>query len=223
MAAGVFSLAAVAVIAAVSVARAPEPARGDKTRDAAAARDLIALMRAGENARWLARYDFTRTLANGRTLTQPLTEARTPTRHVLVGGSAMTVERGDRIDECSLVGARSSCHTSLRTGVVPASEVLRVAIDAGAYDVSRAPSATIGGVEGECFQVLGTGKGLLVDIGTETEACFSAAGVPLRQRVERATGDIDARVARRVQEGVDTRTVDRLERSFGANGALDAP
>jgi hypothetical protein len=128
----------------------------------------------------------------------------------------MTIERGDRIEECNIVAKRSSCHTSTRTGVVPASEVLRVAIDTGAYDVTRRPNATIAGVAAQCFLVRATGHGLLPDIGTETEACLSERGIPLSQRVVRTTGDTDQRVARSVRAGVNADEIERLQRSFGA-------
>jgi hypothetical protein len=101
--------------------------------------------------------------------------------------------------------------------------VLRVAIGTGAYAVTRQPTITIAGVEAQCFRVRATGAGLLPDIGTETEACFSAAGVPLSQRVVRTTGDVDARVARKVRTDIDVGAIDRLQRSFGGDRAMGAP
>src|SRR4051794_18389726 len=104
MAAGAFSLVAVVVLCAAAIARAPDSSPAVAANDPAAARDLVALMRAGERGGWLARYQFTRTLANGRALRQPLTEARDgAARHVLVTGNAMSVERDDSAYECSLV------------------------------------------------------------------------------------------------------------------------
>ena len=175
MATVVAMLAAVVVLVVVTLAWPSSPAREPDARDPGAARDLVALMRAGENARWLARYDFTRTLANGRSLTQPLTEARAGSRHVLVSGSAMTIERGDRAEECNLVSGQSTCHTTTRTGAVPASEVLRVAVDAGAYAVTRQPARTVAGVDAQCFRIRATSGGSpLPAIGTETEMALLA-------------------------------------------------
>jgi hypothetical protein len=220
MAAGVFSLGAVVLLGAVGIARAPVPA---VERDPVAARDLIALMRVGEGGSWLARYDFTRTLANGRSLRQPMSEARNASIHVLISGSAMTVERGNREFDCNLLGERVACHESATGRVLPASTVLRVAVSVGAYDVSRGPSATIAGQPAQCFRILGTGRGQLDDIGTETDMCFSASGVPLSQRVVHPTGAIDERVARSVEEPATTRTIEALRRSFGPDAALGQP
>ena len=220
MAAGVFSLAAVVLLGAVGIARSPAPAA---ERDPAAARDLVALMRVGERGSWLARYDFTRTLANGRALRQPMSEARNSAVHVLISGSAMTVERGNREFDCNLVGERVACHESTTGRLLPASTVLRVAVSVGAYEVSPRPSATIAGQSAQCFRVLGSGGGQLSDIGTETDMCLSASGVPLSQRVVHPTGAVDERVARSIEAPAPTRTIEALRRSFGPDGALGQP
>lgn len=216
-----FSLAAVVLFGAVSVARGPLPVV--ETRDPLAARDLVALMRVGERGSWLVRYDFTRTLAGGRALQQPMSEARNPSLHVLISGTAMTVERGGRVYDCNLVSDRSSCRESTVGRVLPASAVLRVAVSVGAYDVSRRPSTTVAGHPAQCFRVLATGRGQLTDIGTETDVCLSSGGVPLSQRVVRLSRDVDERVARAVQRPVSARAIKALERSFALNAALGQP
>jgi hypothetical protein len=223
MAAGVFSLAAVVLVCAVSVARSPARKVDAEKADPRAALDLVALLRAGEHGSWLARYEFTRTLTNGRALRQPLSEARTGLMHVLVSGAAMTVERNGRVYDCNLVNDRASCHVSTSGRALPASQVLRVAVAAGAYTVSRGPSTTIAGVRALCFLVLGTGRGVLPDIGTRTDACLSPEGVPLSQRVLRPSGDVDERVARAVREGIRASAVEDLARSFGSDSALGQP
>jgi hypothetical protein len=223
MAAGVFSLAAVVLVCVVSVARSPAPKVEAEKPDPAAARDLVALMRAGEHGSWLARYEFTRTLANGRALRQALSEARNGRTHVLMSGSAMTVERNGRVHDCNLADDRASCHVSAGGRVIPASRVLGIAVAAGAYAVSRAPSTTIAGVQALCFRVLGTGRGMLPAIGIQTDACLSRAGVPLSQRVVRPAGDVDERVARSVRQRVSASAVLHLARSFGPGAALGQP
>ena len=107
-----------------------------------------------------------------------MSEARNPALHVLLSGTAMTVERGDRSYDCNLVGTRSSCAESTTGSILPASEVLRVAVAAGAYDVSRSPALSIAGERAQCFRVVGVG-GVLPDLGTETDMCLSADGIPL--------------------------------------------
>ena len=73
-------------------------------------------------------------------------EGRRGALHVLVSGTAMTVERGDRTYDCNLVAGGVAVHATSAAGtLLPASEVLRVAVPAGAYGVSRVPGATIAG------------------------------------------------------------------------------
>jgi hypothetical protein len=216
----VFSIAAAVMLCTVAIARESPPPR--RLRDPRAARDLVALMRAGERGSWLVRFDFSRTLANGRELRQPMSEARDPGLHVLISGSAMTVERGSSSYDCNLVGSQSSCTESTTGSVLPASEVLRVAVAAGAYDVSRSPAVSIAGERAECFRVVGV-SGQLPDLGTETDMCLSSDGIPLSQRVVRTTGDVDERVASSVDRHATTRAIEALEQSFAANGAVGLP
>ena len=140
---GGFSLTAVALLCAAVFTRAPLPAID--VRDPAAARALVALMRVGQRSLWIATYDFTRTLANGRTMHQRRREARSTTLHVVVSGTAMTIEQGRRSYDCELVGARSGCEESNVGVTLPASELLRVAVAIGAYDVVRRPDPRSGG------------------------------------------------------------------------------
>ena len=143
VAVGGLLLAAIALVSTAAAARAPLPEIF--VRDPAAARDLVALMRAGERGRWIVRYDFVRTLANGRVLRERASEGRSSSWHVVITGAAMTLERGDRSYACDLVGNRSDCKKIPGGAALPESEVVRVAVAAGAYDVVRQPDATIAG------------------------------------------------------------------------------
>lgn len=192
-------------------------------RDPAAARELVDLMGKGERASWLATYDFTRTLTDGRVLRQVMREGRNARVHVLLSGSAMTVQRGDRTFECNLVSEASSCHATPGGSSLPGSEVLRVAVSTGAYGVSRRASETVAGEHARCFLVLATGSGQLTDLGAETDFCLFDDGVPASQRVVRSTGAVDERVARSVKRGVTTGAIDGLERSFGPSAAVGYP
>src|SRR6185503_10108220 len=124
-------------------ATAPLPAV--RARDPAAARDLVALMRSGERGGWIVTYDFTRTLANGRVLRQRATEGRSASWHVAILGPAMTIERGALTYSCALVGDRSGCSKTADRAALPESEVVRVAVASGSYDVVREPGTTIAG------------------------------------------------------------------------------
>ena len=146
------SLAVVTLLApATALVHSAPPAR--RVRDPAAARDVVALMRAGERGSWSAAFDFTRTLADRRVLRESMQEARDPVMHVLRSGSSMTVQRAGRNYDCNLVEGRSVCTEVGSGAVLPASEVLRVAIAAGAYDVTRLPDTVIAGERTRCFRV----------------------------------------------------------------------
>jgi hypothetical protein len=217
------TLGAIALVCTVGIARSPGPAPVVNRPDPAAARELVALMRAGEGASWLATYDFTRTLANGSELRQVMREGRTPSLHVLYSGSAMTVERGNQTYVCNLVDDHSSCDATPGGRALPASEVLRVAVSVGAYAVHRLPGRVIAGQPAHCFRVFATGAATLPDLGSDTDTCLFTDGVPASQRIVRTTGAVDERVARSVRRGVRTSAIEALKRSFGPNAALKYP
>jgi hypothetical protein len=212
LALGAFSLVAVVLLGVVAVARAPLPEI--YTNDPAAARDLVALMKVGERGSWIVSYDFTRTLANGRVLREAMSEGRSPTLHVVITGSSMTIDRSNGSYDCAVVGARTGCERTSRRPSLPASEVLRVAVSLGAYDVVREPGKTIAGMRAQCFRVRATGGGGLPDLGVETELCLSRGGIVLRRAVVRPPGDVDEEVASSVRVGTTRAAVDALARSF---------
>src|SRR5438128_1432094 len=100
-----FSLVAIGLVIAAAFARAPlphtrAPALAIPANDPAAARELVALMRAGERGRWIVEYDFTRRLAGGRVLREQGNEGRSDGWHVVITGTAMTIEHGDETSSC---------------------------------------------------------------------------------------------------------------------------
>ncbi len=211
VAAGAFSLAAVALLCTASVARPHRAAI--EVSDARAARQLVSLMRTGERGNSLVTYDFTRTLHGGRVLRREMQEGRSSTLHVLVSGSSLTLERGSRVYECNLVEDRSQC-TPPTGRSLPAWAVLRIAVNAGAYGVRRTSGETVIGEHSTCYRVRTTGHGYLPDLGTESEVCLANDGIVLRQRVERPAGDRDERVARTVRRNVSAGAVEALAREF---------
>jgi hypothetical protein len=208
-------LAAIALLCTVGFSDAPLPEV--LVRDPAAARDLVSLMRSGERGRWIVQYDFTRTLADGRVLRQRGSEGRSASWHVVSQGAAMTIERGNRTYTCALIGDRSGCTKTADHAALPESEVVRVAVAAGAYDVVRMQDATIAGVKARCFRMRATGKGSLPDFGVETDRCLSGAGVPLRLFVVRPPGSVNEQVATRVRRRPTTAQVKALTVSFAAD------
>jgi hypothetical protein len=215
VAVGGFSLAAVVLLCAAAFARAPLPAIA--VRDPAAARDLVALMRTGERSGWIASYDFTRTLADGRALRQSRREGRSTALHVVVSGTTMTIERRRRSYACTLVGTRYGCKESTVGVTLPASEVLRVAVAIGAYDVIRQPDATIAGLRARCFRVRATGHGGLPGLGVETDSCLTENGISLRRVLVSPPGNVDELIATAVQSRATTRDVEALAERFARN------
>ena len=218
VAAGAFGLAAVALLATLGFAGASGPLLN--RTDTAAARELLALMRAGERGSWSVRYDFTRTLAGGRTLRQSMQEARISSLHVLRSGSVMTVEQGKRSFNCNLVEGRPACTESAAGTALAPSEVLRVAMSVGAYRVVKDAGATIAGEQARCFRVLATGHGQLPDLGIEADLCLAPNGVSLRQRIVRASGDADERRAQVIDAPVTRATVRAVARGFDPSAPI---
>jgi len=211
-----FSLAAIALLVTVAVAAAPLLPR--PAPDAGAARELVRLMRGGERESWLVTYTFTRTLADGRALREVMREGRAHDLHVLTAGTSMTIETARGSYDCTLVETRAGCTRSGDGKVLPESEVMRIAVNTGVYEVSRLPSRTIAGEHARCFRVLPTGPGMLPGIGTETDVCLADNGIALDERVARATGNTDERVATEVARGVSSDRIKALARRFDPGG-----
>lgn len=210
-----FSVAAVALVAAVAFSSAPLPAV--RVRDPAAARNLVALMRAGEHGGWIVSYDYTRTLTDGKVLREGISEGRAESLHVLISGASMSIEQGARSYQCANTGARSGCLQSDGGTGLPQSEVMRVVVGTGAYDVVREPDETIAGLRARCFRVRATGHGGLPDLGVQTDRCLSASGVTLRMVRVRPPGIVEEQVATAVRLHATTHDVDALARSFAPN------
>jgi len=208
MAAVALGLAAVVMFATVALMRTSGPAVA--AHDPNAARDLEILMRAGELGSWSVSYQFTRTLADGSVMRETMQEARDPSLHVLRAGSAMTIDKDGRSYDCNLVAAQFACTEAGAGPVLAPSEVLRVAVSVGAYTVDEGATTMLAGAPAQCFRVLGTGHGQLPDFGVETDLCYTAAGIPLRQRIMRSSGTVDERVAHAFADGVTARTIDAI-------------
>ncbi len=204
VAVGVFSLVAIGLVCAAAFARAPLPelagsARQLPVRDPAAARDLEALLRAGERGRWIVQYDYTRIIGRGRPLRLRGEEGRSGAWHVVISGTAMTLEHGDASSACDLIGNEYGCKTTPGGRALPESEVVRVVVAAGAYDVVRRPDTTIAGVGARCFRMRATGQGSLPDFGVQTDRCLSRDGIPLRWVVARPPATLEAQLATSVR------------------------
>ena len=111
-----------------------------------------------------------------------------------------------------------------RGKVLPASEVVRVAVAAGAYDVTPAARRQIAGDRTRCFRVRASGRGYLPDLGSETDVCLATDGVPLQSapRARRPVTSTSA-CARAVDRQVTTRTIEALAAGFGPPGTASGP
>lgn len=207
VAVGVLSLVAIGLVCATAFARAPlpevaAPAPRLATRDPTAARDLVALLRAGERGRWIVQYDFTRIIGHGRALRHRGVEGRSGAWHVTITGTAMTLEHGDASSACDLIGNDYGCKKTPGGRALPESTVVRVVVAAGAYDVVRRPDTTIAGVTARCFRMRATGQGSLPDFGVETNRCLSRDGILLRLVVARPPGTLEEHVTTSVRRDV---------------------
>ena len=182
VATAVAAVASGGIVGALALAHAATPLIA--RRDPAAARDVITLMRASEHATYVDEVSFTRVDPDGRRVSAQEFAARAPGTLVTRSGSNLNIVLHGTATDCALVADRPSCMQKSAPSGLPESEVLRVAVDAGIYDVMRAPSAVIAGERARCFAIRAhvLNKQLPNDFGAESDLCFASDGVPLRNR-----------------------------------------
>src|SRR5260221_338975 len=78
-------------------------------RDPQAAFGLVALLRAGEHATYVAEYQFTRVRPDGQRFTATTLEAHGPNASINRSGEALTIETATKRYECQLVDAKAGC------------------------------------------------------------------------------------------------------------------
>jgi len=165
----------------------------------------IALTRAGEHATYVGRYVETLVRADGGRLPSTTYVARRKQVLATRSGTSLHVYLPDRSYACELAGTTPSCFDQPPAGL-PESEVLRVAVASGAYDVARAEGAQIAGEEAECFTMKAHGVNKrLPQFGAETDVCLASDGVPLRKRVY--SDRLDALEAQHVDRRFDDGTL----------------
>ena len=133
----------------------------------------------------------------------------------------MTIEQGTRSYECTNVGAGSGCREATIGTALPASEVLRVAVATGAYDVVRQPDRTIAGMRARCFRVRARPGAEVSPISASRPIGASApVGSPCGSSSCGQPGIVDEQVAAKVRLHATNHDVDTLARSF-APGSPD--
>ena len=208
----VWAIAALAVLGALALSPEPDPLVA--VRDPQAAREVIALMQAGEHATYVAEYAFTRADAAGHRFTATQYEARAASGVLTRDGTTLSIDWKGQGFDCVVADSKAGCLARAVANGLPESEVLRVAVNAGIYDVTRGADSTIAGEVARCFVIRAhqLNKQLPNDFGAETDACFDAQGVPLRTR--RYTDQLNEREAVRVDRRVDATTLRPLLAGF---------
>jgi hypothetical protein len=169
----------------VAVATSDEPPTPEQLHDPIAARELVALMRTGEQQRYVARYAVVRERADGATFPATLTAAHSPTARVTRQGDSLRIDFADAFSDCQRIDDEPTCFRGAGGFGLPPSEVLQAAIAAAPYDVLQRGSANIAGEEAACFTVtarLPTRQ--LPEFGRRAMYCLAADGIPLRSEVE---------------------------------------
>jgi hypothetical protein len=175
-------------------------------RDPKAAADLVALMQRGERATYVADYVFTRSNGSGSVFASDYSEARNQRFHVTRAESSLDIDSATRHYDCELVDDQPSCTTAPLVKTVPASEVLRIAVALGAYDVVSTGSRDVNGEPTRCFQVRAhDANHALPGLGFETDTCYTSDGIRADTRVR---SGVDERwVARRILRTFDAATI----------------
>ena len=170
---------------AVTVATTDEQPASEPRHDPGAARELVALMQAGEAQRYVADYEITRERADGATLPTTLTEAHSPRVQITRQDETLRIDLADTSYDCQRVNDEPTCFRVDGGFGIPQSEVLDAAIAAAPYDVLRRGSPTIAGEEAACFELTAQNPlRQLPDLGPRATFCLASDGIPLRTEVE---------------------------------------
>lgn len=170
---------------ALTVATADEPPTREQLHDPHAARELLALLRTGEQQRYVVDYAITRERADGATLPAGLTEAHSLEVQLTRQGDSLRIDLPDNSYDCQRVDDIPKCFRVEGGLGLPPSEVLESAIEVAPYDVLRRGSATIAGEDAACFTVTASSpQRQLPGIGRRSMYCLASDGIPLRTEVE---------------------------------------
>jgi hypothetical protein len=171
------------------------------------ARQLAARADRGSRSTWLVTYSFVRTTNAGTHLNDTVATAhvaatgRTAALDVDSGLGSLVVTSDQRTYSCTIVGAKPDCLQSAGVGTSTPGAVYGGAVVSGRYSISVGPDVTLAGVTGRCFFLRLKHGSPLSGLGFSSEQCYSAAGIPLRSRIQRS-GALDARDANLVVRAV---------------------
>jgi hypothetical protein len=203
-AAGVFAAAAVALLVATALGDIAPPLAA--RRDPRAAADLVALMRRGERATFVADYVFTRTRGSGQPFASDYSEARNDRFHITRSGFSLAIEAATRQYDCELVDEKPSCSAAPRVKTVAGSEVLQIAAALGAYDVVSTGNRYIAGEQTRCFRVRAhDADHVLPGLGLQTDTCYTPDGIRAETRVR--SDVVEQWIARRILRVFNAATI----------------
>jgi hypothetical protein len=177
--------------------------------DEGAYAELVALLDANESGTWIVEYDVERTIANGKSSSGSSTEARAEDVHILRAGGSANATIGDTRYLCTTTEEEGTlCQSAPASDTLGSADVVRTAVDAGAYVVTRLPSEEIAGEPAQCYRLFASG-GYLPALGVETQYCFAGDGVELRAKIT-TVNDARTRVATRVQREPSTADLEQI-------------
>ena len=175
-------------------------------RDPRAAAELVALMRRGSAATFVADYGFTRTRGSGQPFASEYSEARNDRFHVTRSGSSLDIEAATRHYDCELVDDKPSCSAAPRVKTVAGSEVLEIAAALGAYDVVSTGDRNVAGEPTRCFRVRAhDAHHVLPGLGLQTDTCYTTDGIRAETRVR--SDVVERWVARRIVRVFNAATI----------------
>jgi hypothetical protein len=141
--------------------------------------------------------------------------------HIVTGGGSADATIGDTRFHCTETEDDGTlCSTAPATKTLSSSEIVRTAVDIGAYVVTRLPDETIAGEHAKCYSLFGA-EGFVTALGIETEYCFAADGVQLRTKIT-TVNDVRNRVANRVERDPPDAALEEVLRALATEpGSAD--
>jgi hypothetical protein len=200
-------IVALFVGAAVASAPVPELARNDPQARA----QLLARMRAGEHATYVADYAVTR--SNGFSADELL--AQNQRFNVRRAGTSLIVDTATKSYDCELGSTTPSCQVTPRAQPLTLSRILSALTAVGVYDVVPTGSVNIAGETGACFRISARSpQHVLPDFGLQTDECLTRDGISLRLRTRSESNLVEEWVAQRVTRTFNATTVAPLLAGF---------
>ena len=192
----------IVVIAAASDVDVPQ---ANTLADGSTVAHIVDVLQRGEHADYVVDYEFTRVRPDdGQRLTNTVTEARYRGASLTRSGGTLTVQLPAVRYTCESVGARrATCFETHDRASLPLSELVKTAVDTGAYAVRGAPKSTVAGEPADCYVVTSRVAGNeLAGLGRETTLCVGADGIPLSTSIASLLAT-DRWDAVRVQRNID--------------------